>query len=512
MPPKIEGVKLSTSPKKYLFDSVFSQTQLSRQYVVQLIFSTIITTLGLITNNIVVVVGAMLLSPLFWPVLGIALGIITTRRNILKNAITSFLVSAVVVLIFSTFIGFLLPINELSPEITSRINPNLIDLFIALAASIIGVFALYYPTISATTAGVAISISLLPPLCIVGIGLAKLSGKIIFRSLLLFGTNTGAIVFVGVIALYILKIRPRKAEEEVRFKYGVLISGILMLVLSIPLSIYLKESIITNIVTSEVNTIINERIKQISSDARVEKVNIDFLSIGEDTPLDVDAVIYLPEGVFITRSQKEQLLNYISTKTKRDVSLKFNIISTLSLQTEEDKQKSLLRQGIREIIFEEFEEFGSGVVIDNIEITFPMTKTDPQKQDVDILILVKQYGVEPLTYDDRQNLKDFLEFKLNIIANIEIEFIPISRLKETPLEVGNYEKVNEGLESILEEISDGIYIDEVSIKEGSVYVKLFSPSYVVINQAQKGEMEKLIVQVLGEKSELSLQIVRYEQR
>jgi len=502
--------KPSNSGRKYLFDSVFSQTKLSRHYVVQLIFSTIITTLGLITNNTVVVIGAMLISPLFWPVMGIALGIITTRKNILRNASISFAASIVIVLFFSTTITLLVPINELSQEITARVSPNIIDLFIALAASVIGVFALYYPTISATAAGVAVSISLLPPLCVVGIGVAELSGTIIGKSLLLFSTNIGAIVFMGVIALYLLNIRPRKAQEEVRFKYGIFISGMLMILLSIPLTIYLKESINQNIITREVNRIIDQKVKEVSTEARVEEVNIDILSIGEETPMLIDAVVYLPEGVYITQSQKQELLNQISTITNANVSLKINIVSTISLQSEEDKQRGILKQSIREIIHQELFDINKDVVVDEITVIIPNTRTNPEKMDANIVISVKQFGEVPLGYKDLQRLKNFIEFKLNITANMEIEFIPINRLRETALEVGVYEEVKAGLEGILNQIAEGIYIEELSIKERSVSVKLFTPSNIIIGQYYKNDMEIFVKEVMGEDIELNLQVIRYD--
>lgn len=512
MSPALPEVKSSASGKKYLFDSVFSQTQLSRHYIVSLTFSTIITTLGLITNNTAVVIGAMLISPLFWPVLGIALGIITTRKNILKDAAISFAASVVIVLFFSTLITLVLPIDDLTQEITARINPTIIDLFIALAASILGVFALYYPSISSTAAGVAISISLLPPLCVVGIGVANLSTQIVGKSLLLFGTNIGAIVFMGVIVLYLLKIRPKKVEEEVRFKYGVFISGLLMVLLSIPLTVYLKESITQNIVSGEVNRIINQKVKEISPEARVGRVNIDLLSLSEDTPLVVDAVVYLPEGEYITQAQKQDLLDQISTAIHKNVNLKFDIISTLSLESEEDQQKSLLKQSIREVINQEIESINKDIVVDEIEITLLQSDEGTEGIEADVIVRVKQFGEVPLVYEDLERMKNLLEFKLDITANIEIEFIPISRLKESALESGVYNNIKTGLEEILTGVSDDIFIEEISIKERIVSVRLFLPNNVIISQTSRNEMEQFIKEKLGEEFALDLRLVRYEQR
>ncbi len=496
----------------YLFDSVFSQTKFSTHYVVQLIFATIITTLGLLTGNTVVVIGAMLISPLFWPVMGVALGIITTRKNILKNATSSFFISFIVVIFFSTLVTLIVPIDELSTEITARINPTIIDLFIALAASIIGVFALYYPTISATTAGVAISIALLPPLCVVGIGIGKWSGAIVGNSLLLFGTNSGAIVFMGVIVLYLLKIRPRKAEEETRFKYGVVISGLLMFFLSIPLSLYLKESINQNVISGEINEIITNEIKGISSGARVEKLHIDFLSISQKKPLLVEATIYLPEGVYMTQTERESLLEKIGSISGKNVNLRFNIVSTLSLQSEEDKQRSLLRKDIREVISQELVNYGEEIVVDDVVISFPIIKTDSEKTNVDIVIQVKQYGSTALDYEDMLYLKDIIELRLDVLANIEIEFIPIRRLRESGLEPGTFEKIDQGLKEILLSISDDIYIDELSIKDNRTFIKLYAPSNAAISQEIFWEMEDFVKDSLGNEVNLSLQIIRFEVR
>ena len=502
----------SSTKKRYLFDSVFAQTRFTRHYILQLIFSTIITTLGLITNNNVVVIGAMLISPLFWPVMGIALGIITTRRNILKNAAISLAVSLVLVLVFSTVIAWLVPFSAVSQEITARLDPNIIDLFIALATSVIGVLALYYPPISATAAGVAISISLLPPLSVVGIGIALWDWEIIGKAFLLFGTNIGAIVFMGVITLYLLKIRPKKREEEVRFKYGVLISGVLMILLSIPLSLYLKESIAQNIISKQVNGIISEEIQKLGTGARVDSLSVDVLSVSQDTPLDVHAVVYLPENVYMTQSERENLLEKISETTGKDVDLSFNIISTLSLQTDEDRERSILRKNIRDTINNEFESLDRELTIDNVDISFPGTQTDPDKPDVDIVIQVKQFSTAPLSFDDLQSLKSFLELKLNITANIEIEFIPVSRLRESTVDGGTYESVKAGVIALLEPVSPDIYIDELTIKDSLVLIKMFVPSNVVLSTQTQSALGALVRNELGEEIELSLQIIRYELR
>src|SRR5690606_21179451 len=128
-----------------------------------------------------------------------------------------------------------------TPEILSRVNPNLLDLFIALASSVIGIFAVYYPRISSSAAGVAISSALLPPLCVSGIGLANRSIDLFKGSFLLFSSNLAAIVFAGALTLYLLGFKPRREQDQKRFSFGLLISSIFIIALSIPLAIYLQN-------------------------------------------------------------------------------------------------------------------------------------------------------------------------------------------------------------------------------------------------------------------------------
>jgi hypothetical protein len=192
------------------------------------------------------------------------------------------------------------------------------------------------------------------------------------------------------------------------------------------------------------------------------------------------------------------------------VALSFDVVSTLSLQSEEDKQKTIVRQSIRRIVLEEMESISQDIIVDEIDITIPDTRTDPEKMDANIIIRIKQFGEVPLEYKDLQRLKNYLEFKLNISAMIEIEFIPLSRLNETSLEAGVYNDVEIGLEAILWELSEKIYVEELSIKEEFVSVKLFVPDNVVITQYYKGELQSFINDKLGEEFELNLQVVRYE--
>lgn len=505
---KTSSAKVSN--RKYLFDSVRSQTSFSNQYLLQLIFSTIITTLGLLTDNTVVVIGAMLISPLFWPVMGIALGIISPRGHLMRTSSFSLLKSVLMVTFFSYIITLVVPISDLSVEINSRINPNLIDLFIALATSIIGVLALYYPTISSSATGVAISISLLPPLCITGIGLAKGSNIIIGKSLLLFLTNIGAIVFTGVIVLWLLNIRPQKEEETKRFTFGFAISFLLMIILSIPLSFYLRQTINQNTTENQIKRVLNTEISKLSKKARIEDVDIDFLSLNEEVPLVVTSTVFLPEDVYMTQSQRDSLVEKLSALTQSEISLNFNIISTLSLQSEEDISKDILKKDIRQILVTEISNTQPDVSIDDMSITLRPVVTENQKQEVDILISVKQFNDQDFNFINLSSLKEFLENKLDIVANIEVELIPINRLKDSFIDSSTYKKLNTSINTLLEEVSVNINVSELDIKQDIVILKLNVPNTLVIPAETLALLEQSVKSLLGQEYSLQLQVFNYD--
>ncbi|MFC1622337.1 TIGR00341 family protein [Patescibacteria group bacterium] len=412
-------IKSNQMYQRLLFSEVAKLSKFTGQYLVQLILSTVITTLGLLDNNTIVVLGAMLLSPLFWPITGIALGIITTRRNLLKNSVISAVVSTIIVFIVSSVITVLLPVNTISAAIQLRVSPDLIDLFIALAVSIIGVLALYFPSISSSATGVAISISLVPPLCVSGIGLAFLNGRYIWKSLLLYGTNVGAIIFAGVVIFYLLGVRPKALEEEKRFRMGVLLSSLIMFLLSIPLSFYLKETISQNQISSSLSKILKDEMALLNREVKVEDINMEF---GSDK-LDIEALIYLPEEVFITRKYKDMLLNKLSEESGSEVNLDMSIINTVSLKSEEDVQKTALRQSIRDATYLKVKDIVNNVRIEDVKVTLG--------EEVQVLLTVRAPSDFNLEYSDIKLIERSLEEEFNTEIVIETEVIQVDKILGT---------------------------------------------------------------------------------
>lgn len=174
------------------------------------------------------------------PILGTVLSIVLTDgRNFIMSI--CLVVSGVLVAIFIGYLGALTIddaylTSDNNSQVAARVNPRLTDLFGALATGAVGSIALVRKDISGSLPGVSIAISLVPPLCVVGISLGTGSGNDAIGALLLFGTNLASILVVGVIVMYIYGVQKMAKRERARFRVtGILILALNLIVISVPL-------------------------------------------------------------------------------------------------------------------------------------------------------------------------------------------------------------------------------------------------------------------------------------
>lgn len=182
-------------------------------YVVLLTLATAIATYGLISSSSATVIGAMIVAPLMTPIMATTLAIAlgngsrVTRSVLIVGLSIAYVVglaAALSVLIPSLTVGF-----GSNPEILGRVSPNMIALYAALASGAAGAFAVSRSDVGDTLPGVAIAISLVPPLCVVGISLSHAHWLDGAGALVLFLTNFFAIVLAGGAVFWLSGVRPR---------------------------------------------------------------------------------------------------------------------------------------------------------------------------------------------------------------------------------------------------------------------------------------------------------------
>ena len=203
----------SRVPRTELYRKRISSSRPSLGFFVLFISSAVIATLGLISNSTAVVIGAMIVAPLMDPILSLSFGLAVSDAALIKRSPSQCSWHCVVIA-SAAVMSWALGISHVQSEITGRISPNLIDLGIAVAASIAGSFTMTRERLSNSIAGVAIAVALVPPLCVCRIGLtlgneviavfgrgsvAGLSNQIAEGSFLLYVANLIGITVAGLL-------------------------------------------------------------------------------------------------------------------------------------------------------------------------------------------------------------------------------------------------------------------------------------------------------------------------
>ncbi|MGC1247385.1 MAG: DUF389 domain-containing protein [Spirulinaceae cyanobacterium] len=191
---------------KRLHQELWNDAGWDADYVVLTHTSCLIATFGLISNSAAVIIGAMLVAPLMLPLRGLAFSALEGDLSLFRKALLAIMGGTLISIVLSSLIGLIAGIPEFQSEILNRTQPNLIDLGIAVAAGLISGFAKLRPRLSDALAGTAISVALMPPLCVVGLSLSQGYASLATGAFLLYVTNllgiTLACMLVFIIAGY----------------------------------------------------------------------------------------------------------------------------------------------------------------------------------------------------------------------------------------------------------------------------------------------------------------------
>lgn len=208
-----------------------------------LIFATFMASLGLNVNSTAVIIGAMLISPLMGPIMGIGLAVGVSDFDLVKRSFKSFLITTAFSVVTSTIFFLISPLAEAQSELLARTSPNIYDVLIALFGGLAGVVALSTKEKGNVIPGVAIATALMPPLCTAGYGLATGNLAFFLGAFYLYFINSVFIAVATFIGVRVMKFRPKEFVDKTREmkvrKYIVLI-----VILTMVPAIYLTTGII----------------------------------------------------------------------------------------------------------------------------------------------------------------------------------------------------------------------------------------------------------------------------
>jgi uncharacterized hydrophobic protein (TIGR00271 family) len=208
--PKLLTIRVDTD-KEATAERIRESISIKGQTAWILVFSILIASIGLNVSSTAVVIGAMLISPLMGPILGIGYSIAVNDVDTLKASVINF--GAMVSLsIITSFIFFSIPIfKEATPELLARTQPDVRDVLIAISGGLALIIAISRPKPQFNTvAGVAIATALMPPLCTAGFGLATGNFNYFGSAMFLFMINSIYIALAAFVIVKYLKFPMRK--------------------------------------------------------------------------------------------------------------------------------------------------------------------------------------------------------------------------------------------------------------------------------------------------------------
>ncbi len=217
---------------KDLFIALRDDAQLDATYVVLMILSTVLATVGLFLNSASVVIGAMLLAPLMAPIISLAMSLLRFERKLFKQSLWKIFVGILLALGTALVLTSVSPYQPMTAEMQGRLSPTVLDLIVAIAAGIAGAYTKSHKKIAQSLAGVAIAVALVPPLAVAGIGLGRLDPQFFGLAFLLFSTNLIGIALAATFTFKMLGFSP-----VVRDKPGLITMLVFFLLICIPLSL-----------------------------------------------------------------------------------------------------------------------------------------------------------------------------------------------------------------------------------------------------------------------------------
>ena len=230
-----------------------------------LIFAIFIASLGLNTNSTAVIIGAMLISPLMGPIIGMGLAAGISDFALMKKSLRNYAVATVISIITATLYFATSPLSEAQSELLARTSPTIYDVFIAIFGGAAGILALSTRGNTNVIPGVAIATALMPPLCTAGFGLASGNWLYFLGAFYLYFINTVFFAFATYVGVRMMRFPTKSFPDKSREKK---VQRYLLTVIIVTMcpSIYMTYTIVRQtIFSANVNNFIQTEMSQMGA-------------------------------------------------------------------------------------------------------------------------------------------------------------------------------------------------------------------------------------------------------
>ncbi|MFL9840042.1 DUF389 domain-containing protein [Sphingomonas sp. ST-64] len=266
-------------------EKVRDEAGFTGRYAFMTLMSAGIAVLGLLLSSPAVVIGAMLISPLMGPIIGLGFGLATFDWDEIRSACVSLALGVVIAVLFTALIVLVSPIQNVTPEIAARTRPNLFDLLVAFFSALAGAYAMIRGR-AGTVVGVAIATALMPPIAVVGFGLATWNWTVFAGSLLLFGTNLITIAVAAAIVARLYGFGSHLSPQHTMLQTIVVTAT--LIACAIPLGLVLVQLGWEANASRQIREVISA---EFEGAARLSQIDIDYQS----DPVRVSATVLTPD-------------------------------------------------------------------------------------------------------------------------------------------------------------------------------------------------------------------------
>ena len=262
-----------------------AECSLSMRYLLMTCMSAGIAILGLLQGSAAVVIGAMLLSPLMDPIMGVGFALAIGDFAWLRQSARSLAIGVLVAIAFTAIVVFISPLQQITAEIASRTRPSLLDLGVAVFSSIAGAYAMIRGR-EGTIVGVAIATALMPPLAVVGFGLATFNATVFWGALFLFITNLTAIALTATAMARAYGFSTNLSAKQTKVQAFLIFAAFVLL--AIPLFLSLRQIVWESQATRQAGNIVAQVYDQ--------PVTVSELDMNYDTlPIRMEATVLTPQ-------------------------------------------------------------------------------------------------------------------------------------------------------------------------------------------------------------------------
>ena len=222
----------------------------------------LIASLGLNVNSTAVIIGAMLISPLMGPIIGMGLSVGISDLELLKQSLKNYLVATLISVVTATVYFLLSPLSEAQSELLARTSPTLYDVLIAFFGGFAGVLALTTKSKGQVIPGVAIATALMPPLCTAGYGLATAQWAYFFGAFYLFFINTVFIATATFLGVKLMRFHTVQRSDTDAVKRGRKVVYTIALLTMVPAAFLTVNIVKENVMENNKNHFVKAEFNQ----------------------------------------------------------------------------------------------------------------------------------------------------------------------------------------------------------------------------------------------------------